>query len=63
MINFIKRIIENPENFSENEKYEMLLEVVDKKVKAEELAGIIIFIKSKQAIQIDIPNAIDIAGT
>ena len=63
MINFIKKIIENPEKFSEDEKYEMLLEVVDKKVEAEELAEIIRFIKSKQAIKIDLPNAIDIAWT
>jgi len=61
MINFIKKIIENPEKFSEDEKYEMLLDVVDKKVEAEELAEIIRFIKSKQAIKIDLPNAIDIA--
>jgi len=60
MINFIKKIIENPEKFSEDEKYEMLLEVVDKKVEAEELAEIITFIKSKQAIKIDLPNAINI---
>ncbi|MDQ7010171.1 MAG: anthranilate phosphoribosyltransferase [Candidatus Gracilibacteria bacterium] len=63
MLNFIKRIINNPENFSEDEKYEMLLEVADKKLEAEELAKIIRFIKSKQTIKIDLPNAIDIAGT
>jgi len=39
----------------------MLLDVVDKEVKAEELAEIIEFIKSKQAIEIDLPEAIDIA--
>jgi len=39
----------------------MLLEVVDKDVDAKELAEIITFIKSKQVIKIDIPNAIDIA--
>ena len=63
MINFIKKIIENPENFWEDEKYKMLLEVVDKDVDAKELAEIITFIKSKQVIKIDIPNAIDIAWT
>ena len=63
MLNFIKKIIENPWKFSDDEKYEMLLEVVDKEVKAEELAEIIKFIKSKQAIKIDLPNAIDIAWT
>lgn len=63
MLNFIKKIIENPWKFSEDEKYEMLLEVVDKEVQAEELAEIIGFIKSKQAIKIDLPNAIDIAWT
>ena len=63
MINFIKKIIENPEKFSEDEKYKMLCEVADKKVEAEELAEIITFIKSKQAIKIDIPEAIDMSGT
>lgn len=63
MLNFIKKIIENPWKFSDDEKYEMLLEVVDKEVKAEELAEIIKFIKSKQTIKIDLPNAIDIAWT
>jgi len=63
MINFIKKIINNPWKYSEDEKYEMLLEVVDKKVRAEELAEIVRFIKSKQAIKIELPDAIDIAWT
>ena len=63
MLNFIKKIINNPWIFSDDEKYEMLLGVVDKKVKAEELAEIIIFITSKQAIQIELPDGIDIAWT
>jgi len=63
MINFIKKIIENPEKFSEEQKYKMLCEVADKKVEASELAEIVKFIKSYQAIKIDIPEAIDMAGT
>ena len=63
MLNFIKKIINNPWVFSEDEKYEMLLEVVEKNVKAEELAEIITFIKSKQAIKIDLPETLDMAGT
>jgi hypothetical protein len=39
----------------------MLLEVVDKDINAEELAEIIRFIKSKQDIKINLPEAIDIA--
>lgn len=41
----------------------MLCEVAEKKVKAKELAEIIKFIKSHQAIKIDIPDAIDMAWT
>jgi len=41
----------------------MLLEVVDKKVEPEELAEIVTFVKSKQAIKLDIQNAVDIAWT
>lgn len=41
----------------------MLLEVADKKVEAEELAEIVKLVKSKQAIKLDIPQAVDIAGT
>jgi len=63
MLNFIKKVIENPGRFSEDEKYEMLLEVAEKKVDARELAEIVKFIKSKQAIKIDLPDAIDIAWT
>ena len=63
MLNFIKKIINNPWVFSEDEKYDMLLEVVEKNVKAEELAEIITFIKSKQAIKIDLPETLDMAGT
>ena len=63
MLNFIKKIIENPGKFSEDEKYEMLLEVAEKKVEATELAEIVDFIKSKQAIKIDLSDAIDIAWT
>ena len=63
MLNFIKNIIENPEKFSEDEKFEMLEEVAEKKVTAEELAEIIKFIKNNQAIKVDIPEAIDMAGT
>ena len=63
MLNFIKNIIENPEKFSENDKLEMLEKVAEKKVTAEELAEIIKFIKNHQAIKVDIPEAIDMAGT
>jgi len=63
MLNFIKTIINNPWKFSEDEKYKMLLEVVDKKVSPEELAEIIKFIKEKQAIKLYLPKAIDIAWT
>ena len=63
MLNFIKTIINNPWKFDEDKKYEMLLEVVDKKVSPEELAEIIKFIKEKQAIKLDLPKAIDIAWT
>lgn len=63
MLNFIKNIIENPEKFSEDDKLEMLEKVAEKKVTAEELAEIIKFIKNHQAIKVDIPEAIDMAGT
>lgn len=63
MLKFIKKVIENPWKFSEDEKYEMLLQVVDKELDSLELAKIIEFIKSKQAIKIDLPDAIDIAWT
>ena len=63
MLNFIKNIIENPEKFSEDDKLEMLEKVAEKKVTAEELAEIIRFIKNHQAIKVNIPEAIDMAGT
>lgn len=63
MLNFIKKIIENPWVFSEEEKYNMLLDVAEKKVDAKELSEIIKFIKSKQLINIDLNDAIDICGT
>ncbi len=63
MLKFIQDIVKNPKKFSEDEKLEMLEKVAEKKVRAEELAEIIIFIKNHQAIQIDIPDAIDMAGT
>jgi predicted RecB family endonuclease len=63
MLNFIKNIIENPEKSSENEKLEMLKKVAEKKVTAEEVAEIIKFIKRNQAIKVEIPKAIDMAGT
>lgn len=63
MLNFIKKVVNNPGNFTEDEKYKMLWEAMDKEIEAEELAKIITFIKSKQAIKINLCNAIDIAGT
>jgi anthranilate phosphoribosyltransferase len=63
MFEFIKTVIENPEKFSEDEKLEMLKKVADKKVEPEELAEIVKFVKSHQAIKLDIPEAIDMAGT
>jgi uncharacterized protein YciW len=61
MLNFIKKIIENPEKFSEDEKLKMLEDVAEKKVDAKELAQIIKFIKSHQAIEVDVLDAIDMA--
>jgi hypothetical protein len=61
MLEFIKKIIENPEKFSEDEKFKMLEKVAQKKVEAQELSEIIKFIKSNQAIKLDILEAIDMA--
>jgi hypothetical protein len=61
MLEFIKKIIENPEKFSEDEKFKMLEKVAQKKVEAQELAEIVTFIKFQQAIKLDIPEAIDMA--
>ncbi len=63
MLNFIKKIIKNPEKFSEKEKLEMLVSVAEKEISPNELAEIIKFIKSKQAIKINLPDSIDICGT
>lgn len=63
MLHFIKTLIENPWKMSEDEKYEMLLKGVSKEVKPEELADIIGYIKSRQAIQVELSDAIDIAWT
>ncbi|MDD3302468.1 MAG: anthranilate phosphoribosyltransferase [Candidatus Gracilibacteria bacterium] len=61
MYNFIKNILEN--NFSEEDKLKMLQDVATKKVTAEELAKIVTYLKSKQAIKLDLPDSIDIVGT
>lgn len=63
MLNFITKIIENPWEFSEEEKYDMLLGVTNKDVIPSELAEIINYIKSKQLINIELNDAIDICGT
>jgi len=61
MYNFIKNILEN--NFSEEDKLKMLQDVATKKVTAEELAKIVTYLKSKQAIKLDLPDSIDIVWT
>ncbi len=61
MYNFIKNILEN--SYSEEEKLKMLQEVAEKKVTPEELAEIVIYLKSKQAINIDLFDSIDICWT
>jgi len=63
MLEFIKKVIENPEKFDEDTKYKMFLEFVNKDVSASELAEIIKFIKKYQTIKLNIENAIDMAWT
>jgi anthranilate phosphoribosyltransferase len=58
MKKFIKKVLEN--DISESEKLKMLQDVAEKKVTPEELAEIVIYLKSKQAIKIDLFDSIDI---
>ncbi len=61
MKKFIKKVLEN--DISESEKLKMLQDVAEKKVTPEELAEIVIYLKSKQAIKIDLFDSIDICWT
>lgn len=61
MYNFIKNILEN--SYSEKEKLKMLQDVATKEITATELAKIITYLKSKQAIKLNLFDSIDIVWT
>ncbi len=61
MLEFIQTVLEK--ELTEDEKLKFLVEVADKKVEAEELADIVRYIKSKQAIKLDLPDSLDIVWT
>jgi hypothetical protein len=58
MKKFIKKVLEN--DISESDKLKMLQDVAEKKVTPSELAEIVNYLKSKQAIKIDLFDSIDI---
>ncbi len=61
MKKFIKKVLEN--NISESDKLKMLQDIAEKKVTPEELAEIVTYLKSKQAINIDLFDSTDICWT
>jgi len=61
MKKFIKKVLEN--TYTESDKLKMLQDVATKEITPSELAYIVKYLKSKQAINIDLSNSIDICWT
>ncbi len=61
MLKFIQTVLEK--KLTEDQKLKLLIEIANKKVEPEELADIIKYIKSKQAIKLELPNSLDIVWT